>query len=718
MVPQGGVNLSGSSLTRYSAHSDLSYQAFCLYVDLVEAGQTVEVDEFCARYPSVQDSLRKAIEAHALFEARPDLIGLGEVVAWPEPGEEFAGFQLIRELGRGAFARVFQATEPALGHRQVALKVSDRGCAEAATLGPIAHPNIVPVFSIAEDQRTGLSGVCMPYLGEATLFTVLDYLYGRPATPITSALPEDNQHPPVDSTRGKGERRQRTQNHPVPSASCLPSSILDMLRRGDIVDCVRQLAVQLADGLAFIHTQGICHRDLKPTNVLVGPDGAPMLLDFNQAADVQGPPRSAAGTPTYMSPEHLRAALPGETVSEQPDARSDLFSFGVIFYELLTGSHPFQPFPPGVKGVSKLFWLLSRQPQGFRPIREIRPDVDKAFADVVEQCLALDPADRPKSAAAIVRVLRRSQARRARLSRWLIRRRKAVALVCLFLVATTWAYIATRPPADIAEARLGRDAFEQRDFQSAVHHFSESLRANPKQPEVLFARGRGYVRLAAADDSHYILANADFTRAAQLALEKKFKGWCNAYLAYCLQKETHIAEAIVFYELALKQGMRTAEVYNNLAHLYLDTSRLQDAHKSLELALQLNPKLSVAHYNQAVLCYQQALKADGQPEEQKGFLEEGITHFLKAEPPLTGLMTLTGAMLFARAAAFDEHWSDFALKYLATATDQGVPPKQWHSQSAFTRLKGAPAYQALLSRKPPANSPSTTAIRDVEPTRD
>ena len=99
----------------------------------------------------------------------------------------------------------------------------------------------------------------------------------------------------------------------------------------------------MADGLAHAHERGILHRDLKPANILLGDDGEPLLLDFNLAADtkLRGPASAAliGGTLPYMAPEHLQA-LRGE--DRTLDARSDLYSLGVILFELLTGNHPFE----------------------------------------------------------------------------------------------------------------------------------------------------------------------------------------------------------------------------------------------------------------------------------------------------------------------------------------------------------------------------------------
>ena len=120
------------------------------------------------------------------------------------------------------------------------------------------------------------------------------------------------------------------------------------------MDGVRWLALQLAEALAFMHDQGICHRDLKPSNILMRPDGMPVLVDFNLAADVEESQDHAAGTPYYLPPERLRAFLATpEPAAQKTDARSDLYSLGLILYELLTGTQPLgplasKPFGPNV----------------------------------------------------------------------------------------------------------------------------------------------------------------------------------------------------------------------------------------------------------------------------------------------------------------------------------------------------------------------------------
>ena len=155
-----------SELKRFKSIAlDLAYTEYQLRL---KEGESLEPDEFASRFPSLHKSLCLLIEVQRLLHQDPRLRDIQEDLFWPEPGECFLGFTLIAELGRGTFGRVFLASEPALGGRLVALKVAPQGGQEAETLGKLRHPNIMPVYSVQEDRASGLTAVCMPYLGRAT----------------------------------------------------------------------------------------------------------------------------------------------------------------------------------------------------------------------------------------------------------------------------------------------------------------------------------------------------------------------------------------------------------------------------------------------------------------------------------------------------------------------------------------------------------------------
>src|SRR5262249_19624358 len=117
-----------------------------------------------------------------------------------------------------------------------------------------------------------------------------------------------------------------------------------LLRHGTYVEGIRHLGAQLADALDFLHRAEICHRDLKPSNVLLTPNGRAVLLDFNLSFDALRVEQRFGGTLPYMAPEQLRAVdFPTDAEVGAVGPRSDLFAFGVLVYELLTGRHPFGP---------------------------------------------------------------------------------------------------------------------------------------------------------------------------------------------------------------------------------------------------------------------------------------------------------------------------------------------------------------------------------------
>src|SRR5204863_676547 len=118
--------------------------------------------------------------------------------------------------------------------------------------------------------------------------------------------------------------------------------LLDKLEGLSYVEAVLWLGARLADGLTHAHERGVVHRDLKPANVLLTDDGQPMLLDFNLSDDQRlrgsAPAAQVGGTLPYMPPEQLEAFQHGKAAPADP--RGDLFSLGVILYELLTGRFP------------------------------------------------------------------------------------------------------------------------------------------------------------------------------------------------------------------------------------------------------------------------------------------------------------------------------------------------------------------------------------------
>jgi hypothetical protein len=245
----------------------------------IAAGEAVHYQEYARDFPAYQSSLERALYSQHVTEETSHLERLQErqpPPAWPAVGEEFLGFPLLQELGSGAFANVYLATEPLLSHRLVALKVSLQGMQEAERLGKLQHPNIVPIYRVEQDPDSGLTAVCMPYLGRATLCDVLDQAFRRRDKNAEPAG-RPRRPPPLPSQARTILAAAQTYESIDPD-----SGVADpWLASGTYIDGVLRLGEQLASALHYTHQAGIYHLDLKPSNVLLTPSGRPMLLDFN-----------------------------------------------------------------------------------------------------------------------------------------------------------------------------------------------------------------------------------------------------------------------------------------------------------------------------------------------------------------------------------------------------------------------------------------------------
>jgi serine/threonine protein kinase/tetratricopeptide (TPR) repeat protein len=301
------------------------------------------------------------------------------LLSLPIAGGEFAGFRLVKELGRGTFGRVYLAWQGDLANRPVALKVACDLLGESQFLARLQHTNIVPVYSV---HRSGpLQALCMPYFGSTSLADVLRQLRTLPSLPAEGRWFVDLLNGRKEGTTGS-----------IGSANALA-----VLGCKSYAEAVLWIGERLADGLAYAHERGILHQDLKPANVLLSDDGTPMLLDFNLSQDsrLRLGVRAAyvGGTLPYMSPEHLEALRDGRGHS---DPRSDVYALGLILYELLTGSSPFRVLSrPRAENLAQ---MIADRVQGAADVRQRNETVSPAAASIVRRCLEPDPMRRYQSA--------------------------------------------------------------------------------------------------------------------------------------------------------------------------------------------------------------------------------------------------------------------------------------------------------------------------------
>ena len=268
----------------------------------------------------------------------------------PWTGRLLGGRYEVREvIGRGGMADVYLGVDARLG-RQVALKIlkstlssdptfRNRFRLEAMSASKMSHPSIVRVFD-AGDEDNGPAGETPP--GSTTPYIVMEHVEGH----LLSTL----------MRQGKLEERH-----------------------------ILKVADGVLTALEVSHKAGIVHRDIKPANIMISGDGTVKVMDFGIAravSDATGnleQTTSILGTALYISPEQAKG--------EEPDTRTELYSLGVVMYELLAGSPPFTSESP----VSIAYKHISEEP---RPLREVNPGVSEDVALIVEAAMKKELQER------------------------------------------------------------------------------------------------------------------------------------------------------------------------------------------------------------------------------------------------------------------------------------------------------------------------------------
>jgi tetratricopeptide (TPR) repeat protein len=661
----------------------LAYEEYCQRLETAEHINTLD---FCRRFPECATSLRRRIEIHQLLDENPQF--LGEPPAWPQPGHSFLRFHLLETLGQGAMGRVYLAEERTLSNRLVVVKISPAGNREAQTLSKLEHPNIVPIHSIEEDKQTGLIAICMPFVSRFTLEDFLDHLsvMGGRSRRFGDVLRHFHENSPKELVPGEANARSRFMN-------------------ASYIDGVIDVGRQIAEALAYAHAKGICHLDLKPSNILLTSAGKATLIDFNLSLDGSASSHTMGGTLPYMSPEQIQWFFRlGEARHVPIDHRSDIYSLGVILVELLTGSHPFGPISWKRGATQIVEELLRRQREHEASLVKLSQQVDAGLARLVRSCLAFDPDRRLQTASDLAGALQKRLARLARARRWSkAHRRSVVALGTLLLGASlTVAYVwAIRP--SFAERQLSRgwELYRQGQFEAATENFALAIKAAPNPAPALFARAR-----ALQQQGNFLGAFQDFRDAQLIHPERNNL----VGMGYTVGKSNDHRTAIYWYQRAVQEGSRSAELFSAIGYSYQKLSWFDEAERWYGQAIEVNPRLQAAWHNRA---YNEYVKCS---RTQTSVSDRAVSDIKEAIDigPLTWDLLHNAARVAYLSQIDEPERSQLVLKYLKHAVELGLDPQQHAVRPEFPLLHGNTQFEEIMRTSPPT-VPGPRAVRLVDP---
>jgi len=334
--------------------NDIIKEAVRQFVDARLRGEEPDTDEFVKKYPGLDRKIREGIKElqniNALFDSlvQADESDFEDTAAGEElVGRKVGSFEIVEMIGRGGMGVVYLAHDTKLD-RSVAIKsmpaelqasstAQARFQREAKLLASLNHPNIAAIHDILEQD-------------ESAGYLILEYVPGETLA-------------------------QRIAREPLNLEQAL------------------SIGRQVAEAVSAAHENGVIHRDLKPGNIKITPEGNVKVLDFGlaKASASEGKPAETTvtqpgrvmGTPAYMSPEQARG--------KPTDKRSDIWSFGCVLYEMLTGKVPF----PGQTTSDMLASVLTAEPDW----EALPAEVEPAMCDLMSKCLQKDPERRYPSAA-------------------------------------------------------------------------------------------------------------------------------------------------------------------------------------------------------------------------------------------------------------------------------------------------------------------------------
>ncbi len=685
VAADGLIGLSADLSMKSRSDTSAVLDAYEEFEKQRELDPDFDVVAFLEQLPGdIKNSLIKAIKAANLFEEFPDLLE----IEWPQPGEIHDNFRIIKLLGEGAFAKVFLAEDLEITNRPVALKCTTvGGDVEASILGESNHPNVVSILSSREigDFRF----ICMPYRGEATLETIIKVLFRDSAKAPASAKPV------LSVIR---DATDQDSPHPFDNKKYL--------------QVVRKIAVQIADALDHLHKKGISHQDLKPSNILITKEGVPLLLDFNLSRRSNAGLGVVGGTLPYMAPEILIGfGSGGQNSSPEAAAKADLFSYGVVLYEVLTGKLPYLVEENNQSGdLPNRSQLIQEriQTQTFEPIEKAFSGIDRNFAQVINRCLAYREEHRPESAQQVVEKLKQPATFSAWMKKVLFRHRMKIVAVPTVLLAVAllfniiWVLTGLNIWFHHSQAE---EAIKAERYEDALYHANLLLRQNKNDMDALFLRGKSYLFLGETNKVDLTNAVTDFENI----FRKKQDSQIAAAMGYAYQLNRQIDLAKFWYGKAAKLGNESAALLNNVGFLEKDNPK---AISILKRAIELNEN------NQAPYRVLTRIYINKANSYQKGKSIEEIGKSLRV-----GIDCINKAIKIGPVnkdvyeEAFKVHllkyrWNNTgkkdAIKYLKLAIQYGMEKEAIRSTLKYSpQFQNDPRVKDLLNH-PPKNLPLAT----------
>jgi len=512
---------------------EVLYHAYCLEA---AQGRAPAPEPYIRGFPELRERFLRLVQLREMLSETGARSLREPPVELPEAGDAIGSFRLLRELGRGRFARVFLASDEELENRLLVLKVTNRPSDEHRHLARSPHPNIV---SILRERRleVGLQVIFMPFVGGA---------------PLSSLLRE---------ARGRGQAWRRgaefledldRRSAPEFPSSAIPQETRTWIARTSWPRTAAWLTARLAEALDHAFEQGVTHGDLKPSNVLIAADARPILLDFNLSRRWRleaGPEDSSdpGGTIAYMAPERLEALrVPSRRPQASPAERhqSDLYALGLLLLELLTSRQPSVPETPprSIHALAQAIRHDRLRPESLSArLRFVPP----GLRPILRRCLAPAPAQRYRKGSELARDLDRwrsdrplvhaSTPARVEAGRWVRRHRRAVlaGVGCVLL-----GVLVMLGTAKIQDTLMSRDLMSQSsavakletlwndsDFGAyALWDFNRQRRIAAGHPAERLARQIGAYGLIGEDDRNSLWERPDVAPLPE-PIRSDFEAW-------------------------------------------------------------------------------------------------------------------------------------------------------------------------------------------------